>query len=292
MSKEFESEIFAAVKEEIERIESERYNSKNPVLVVTNKDSTKDIVIKILSAERMGAPLKIHSTSFNPAEDLAKKNLSIGKRALNSWQFRKSMDHLSLAAIQTTDKTIQQKVNLYKQLNKLLKAIIQANPERAVRNLQPIFKDIRLSIEKYDLFDKAEQQHYLQLLDLLFNFVEALTKKEVASLTHQLLARCSISLMNSEYLAAYIWLFKIYLLNKDSFTTIANKNERLKEVLVNLKEYLSIETGLSEELDDSPTIAKSGDLRDIFIDLLTEIYDVNFLEKTKEILSFPPFKST
>jgi len=287
MPNDLETEIFEAVKEEIERIESERFNSRDPILTIAGKEGTKGIIVKILASERTGAPLKVGAIAFNPAEDLARRNFYSAVRTLNSWQFKKSMDFLSLAATQTMDQAFQQRINLYKQLNKLLKKAISVNPEKAVRTLQPLFTDLCQSIEKYDKLEDAERTYYLKRLDSLLEFTKALDTNNLEAQSHQLSARCSLSLLNGEYLAAYIWLFKLYLLNKESFDVKANGNQKLKEALTNLEQYLAIETGLKEQLEESPTIAKSSDLQTVFLNLLTEIYDVNFQEKTKTSLSFP-----
>ncbi|MBN1327873.1 MAG: hypothetical protein JXA54_00240 [Candidatus Heimdallarchaeota archaeon] len=285
--------ILKSIKEKIELIESERYNSKDPILQIEGKDSTDDIIIKLLTAERTGAPLKIGKEILNPAEDLAIKYFESGVRSLNTWQFKSSNQFLSDAAEKAYNKTLQQRINLFKQLNNLLHKVIHVTPDNAVKNTQSLFDDIITSISKYDQFDDSEKNFYRQSINSVYHIVCQLSKDDVESKTHQLLARCSISLSNKEYLAAYIWLFKIYLLNKEIFDTLASDDEILKIAISNLKVYLENETGLGEEkINDLPVMASAYDLQTIFIDHLNNIFDSEFFEKTSEIFAFKNYRES
>ncbi|HUT80077.1 MAG TPA: hypothetical protein VMZ29_02655 [Candidatus Bathyarchaeia archaeon] len=283
--------LLNSIKDNIELIESERYNSKDPIIKIEEKDTTEEIIIKLLTAERTGAPLKIGKEILNPAEDLAIKNLESAVRSLNTWQFKPSNQFLNDAAEKAYDKALQQRINLFKQLNNLLQKVIHVSPEKAVKNTQSLFDDILASISKYDQFDDSEKHYYRQSIDSVYGVICQLNDGDVETKTHQLLARCSISLSNKEYLAAYIWLFKIYLLNKEIFDNLASDDEILKTALSNLKVYLENETGLGEEkIDDLPIMASAYDLQTIFIDHLTNIFDVAFFDKTSEIFAFKIFR--
>ena len=285
-----QKEIQNEIKNEIELIESERYNSKDPIVEIKEPKNPHHVIVKLLTSERTGAPLKLEKDILYPAEDLAKRNFSIGVSTLNSWQFRKSKDYLNDAANKAFNPILQQRVNLYKQFNKLLESIIKSTPEKSVKRTQSLFKDIIDSIKKYDKFSDNERLYYTRAVDSHYDFATQLDSDNIEIQTQQLLARCTISLTNKEYLAAYIWLYKIYLLNREMFDTIAGTDEILARAVTNLRTYLEIETGLKDNIDDLPKMASSFDLQTIFIDHLTEIFDTEFLETTKENLSFKQFR--
>ena len=278
-----------AVKDNIEIIESERYNSKDPIVTISKDDSPKQIMIKLITSERTGAPLKFGKETLNPAEDLAQSNYNSGIRTLNSWQFRTSDKYFNDAAKTARDLQLQQRINLYKQLHNLLKSVIQTSPDRIVRSKGAFFQEVVKLISKYDKLSTAEQNYYRKQIDSLSELTHQLKDEEREIRTHQLLAKCSIALYNQEYLAAYIWLYKIYLLNKESFDTIASGDEILRKALKTLRQYIEAETGLKEN-EDLPTMASAFDLQTIFIDHLSTIYDVEFMVETKEKFSFPVYR--
>lgn len=278
-----------AVKDNIEIIESERYNSKDPIVTISKDDSPKQIMIKLITSERTGAPLKFGKETLNPAEDLAKSNYNNGIRTLNSWQFRTSDKYFNDAAKTARDLQLQQRINLYKQLHNLLKSVIQTSPDRIVRSKGAFFEEVVKLLSKYDKLSAAEQNYYRKQIDSLSELTHQLKDEEREIRTHQLLAKCSIALYNQEYLAAYIWLYKIYLLNKESFDTIASGDEILRKALKTLRQYIEAETGLKEN-EDLPTMASAFDLQTIFIDHLSTIYDVEFMVETKKKFSFPVYR--
>lgn len=281
--------ILDTVKENIEIIESERYNSKDPIVTINKDDSPEQIMIKLITSERTGAPLRFGKETLNPAEDLAKRNYNNGIRTLNSWQFRTSDKYFSDAAKTARDLQLQQRINLYKQLHNLLKSVIQTSPERIVKSKGAFFDEVIKLISKYDKLSAAEQNYYRKQVDSLYELAHQLKGEEKEIRTQQLLAKCSIALYNQEYLAAYIWLYKIYLLNKETFDTIASGDEILRKALKTLHQYLEAETGL-KDIEDLPTMASAFDLQTIFIDHLSIIYDVEFMVETKEKFSFPVYR--
>ncbi len=278
-----------AVKENIEVIESERYNSKDPGVTIEKDDSIEQIIIKLITSERTGAPLKFGKETLNPAEDLAISNFYNGVRALNSWQFRSSDTYLNEAAKTARDHVLQQRINLYKQLHNLLKSVLMTSPDNIIKSKGSFFEEVVKSLLKYDKLSGAEQNYYRKHIDFLYEIAHQLTSGEKEVRTQHLLARCSISLYNQEYLAAYIWLYKIYLLNKEMFDTIAEGDEVLSKALETLHQYLVAETGL-KDTEDIPTIASAFDLQMIFIDHLSTIYDIEFMVETKKKFSFPVFR--
>ncbi len=284
-----QKKIQDSVKENIEIIESERYNSKDPIVTINKDDSPEQIMIKLITSERTGAPLKFGKETLNPAEDLAKRNYNNGIRTLNSWQFRTSDKYFSDAAKTARDLQLQQQINLYKQLHNLLKSVIQTSPERIVKSKGAFFDEVVKLISKYDKLSAAEQNYYRKQVDSLYELAHQLKGEEKEIRTQQLLAKCSIALYNQEYLAAYIWLYKIYLLNKETFDTIASGDEILRKALKMLHQYLEAETGL-KDIEDLPTMASAFDLQTIFIDHLSIIYDVEFMVETKEKFSFPVYR--
>jgi len=283
--------ILDAVEGKIEVIETERYNSKDPIITLDPKDSTDDIIIKLLTSERTGAPLQYGKELLNPAEDLAKKNFRSGVRNVNSWQFKRSTEYLDEAARVANDHVLQQRINLFKQLNNLLQKVLQTTPERVQKRTRNIFDDILSSLGKYDKLSTDEQQYYKQAIDSLYTVVSQLNDNVTEILTQQLLARCSISLTNKEYLAAYIWLYKMYLLNKEVLDKIAADDKILEKALTNLNLYLESETGLKPAIEDLPIMASAFDLQTIFIDHLTAIYDIDFMTETKQNFRFKEFNS-
>lgn len=281
--------ILDTVKENIEIIESERYNSKDPIVTINKDDSPEQIMIKLITSERTGAPLKFGKETLNPAEDLARRNYNNGIRTLNSWQFRNSDKYFSDAAKTARDLQLQQRINLYKQLHNLLKSVIQTSPDRIVKSKGAFFEEVVKLISKYDKLNAAEQNYYRKQVDSLYELAHQLKGEEREIRTQHLLTKCSIALYNQEYLAAYIWLYKIYLLNKESFDTIASGDEILRKALKTLHQYLEAETGL-KDVEDLPTMASAFDLQTIFIDHLSIIYDVEFMVETKEKFSFPVYR--
>jgi hypothetical protein len=286
---ELQKTIQNAVKNNIEKIESERYNSKDPIVTITKDDPINEIIIKLITSERTGAPLKFGKETLNPAEDLANRNFNNGIRKLNSWQFRASDSNFSDAAKTARDLKLQQRINLYKQLHGLLKSVIQTSPDRIVKSKGAIFEEVVKLISKYDKLDEAEQNYYRKQVDSMYELAHQLNDGEREIRTNHLLAKCSISLYNQEYLAAYIWLYKIYLLNKEMFDTISEGDDVLRKALKTLHQYLEAETGL-KEIEDLPTMASAFDLQTIFIDHLSAIYDVEFLVETKKKFSFPVYR--
>ncbi len=278
------------MKNNIEIIESERYNSKDPIITLEENDSHEEIIIKLLASERTGAPLKYKKEFLDPAADLALSNFRKGVSTINSWQFKKSENHLTQAADTVHDQILQQRINLYKQLRKLMVSVVQTSPERIVKSKGKFFEDIVNSIPKYDKLSLSEQNYYRKSIDNLYKIAEQLQDENAEIRTQQQLARCSISLLNREYLAAYIWLFKIYLLNKEIFDNIAETDEVLDKALKLLRLYLEHGTGLKEQMEKIPTMASAFALKTIFIDHLSAIYDVEFLEETKKNFSFSIFR--
>ncbi|MFW9924382.1 MAG: hypothetical protein ACFFDW_13955 [Candidatus Thorarchaeota archaeon] len=285
-----QKKILAAVKDNIETIESQRYNSEDPIINVNKNDSHEEVTIKILTSERTGAPLKMNGELINTAEKLAEENFASGVRALNSWQFKKCSNHLDDAANITRDPRLQQRINLYKQLHKILQATIRTSPERILKSQGNYFEELISLIPQYDKFELSEQNHYRKIVDSMYGLIVSLSEGDKKLLSEQLYARCTISLFNHEYLAAYIWIYKIYLINKDEFDKLAAKDEILHKALESLRKYLEIETGLTNQIEDSPTIASAYDLQTIFTDHLTSIFDVDFDADTKENYSFPAYR--
>ncbi|NHJ04501.1 MAG: hypothetical protein EAX90_06735 [Candidatus Heimdallarchaeota archaeon] len=285
-----EEKIKTAIKEYTEIIESERYNSEDPIIQVEKSDTQEQVIIKILTSERTGAPLKLEGEIVNTAEDLATKNFANGIRTLNSWQFRRSATYLSDAANLARDQILQQRINLYKQLSDLLKSTIRIAPERIIKSKGRFFEEVSKLISKYDKLSKEEQNYYRKAINSLYGIACELENGDLKTLSQQLFARCTISLFNQEYLASYIWLYKIFLLNKEEFDKLAEKDEILKKALESLKLYIEVETGLREYLDDLPSMASAFDLQTIFADHLNTIFDIDFLPNTKEKFSFPIYR--
>ena len=285
-----QDKILTAVKDYVEIIESERYNSGDPFITIEKEDTQDDVIVKILTSERTGAPVKFEGELMNTAENTARRNFSNGIRTLNSWQFRSSDDYFREAANLARDLKMQQRINLFKQLSNLLYSVIHTNPERVIKSKGNYFDEVVSLLPKYDLLDREEQNHYRKKINSLYGFACELEKAEEKSLTQQLFARCSISLYHKEYLAAYIWLFKIYLINKGAFDEIANTDEVMQKALSTLTLYIEVETGLKETLEDLPTMASAYDLQSIFADHLTNIFDVEFEKETKMRLSFTEFR--
>ena len=59
-----------------------------------------------------------------------------------------------------------------------------------------------------------------------------------------------------------------------------------------MKVYLEFETGLNEDLEEAPRIASAYDMHMIFIDHLTDIFDVKFVEDTAKNFSIKEFKES
>lgn len=285
-----QEKILTAVKDYVEIIESERYNSGDPIITIEKGDTQEDVIIKILTSERTGALIKLEGEMMNTAENTARRNISNGIRTLNSWQFRNSDDYFREAANLARDLKMQQRINLFKQLSSLLFSVIHTNPERIIKSKGNYFDEVVSLLPKYDLLSREEQNHYCKKINSLYGFACELEKADEKSLTQQLFARCSISLYNKEYLAAYIWLFKIYLINKEAFNEIAKNDEILQKALSTLELYIEVVTGLKESLEDLPTMASAYDLQTIFADHLTSIFDVDFEKETKMKLNFIEFR--
>jgi hypothetical protein len=284
-----QKEILDAVKDNIEVIESERYNSKDPVITIKTDDTKEEVIIKLITAERTGAPLKYGKEFLNPVEDIAVRSFNNGIRTLNSWMFKKSNEYFVESATKTNNQLLQQRVTLFKQLNKLLNQVAIAQPDKILKRTNSVFSDVISSIKKYDLFSKYEKEFYLKAVEKLNKIVVQLDEGDTEIKTQQLLCKVTISLANREYLAANIWLYRIYLLNKEIFDNLASDNEILKKALKNLQMYIENETGLKEHVE-LPTMASAYDLNTIFIDHLTSIYDKEFLEITKKNFSFSVYR--
>lgn len=280
-----------AVKQQIEKIESERYNSKDPNIIITDSDTKEDVIIKVLTSERTGAQIKFKETPFNSTEDLARKNFYNGVRTLNSWLFKNSSKYFDEAANLERDPCWQQRINLYKQLHLLLKGLIRTSPDKIIRSKGRFFEEVLSLLSKYDQLSQQEINYYRKIINELYGIAVKLDEGDSKTRTQQLFIRCLVSLFNNEYLAAYIWLFKIYLLNKEKFDALAEKDEILKKAIETLRVYIEAETGLNEELEELPTIASAYDLQSIFNDHLTTIYDINFESDTKERFSLPAFRA-
>ena len=286
-----QKEILDAVKENIEKIESERYNSEDPVVSIEKSDSQLEVIKKLLTSERTGAPLILEKETLNPAEDLAKKNFSNGIRTLNSWRFRKSSTHFTEAANLTRDVVLQQRINLYKQLHSLLQSVILISPERIIKSKGNLFAEVVNSLEKYDKFSEDERYYYQRAIDSLYGVAGLLSDDDKKAKTQQLFVRCTISLSNREYLAANIWLYKIYRLNKEAFDALAAKDKVLTKALESLQLFVEVETGVKEIVEDLPTMASAFDLQTIFADHLNTIFDVEFVAETKKDFSFLQYRA-
>lgn len=285
-----QKEIFIAVKENVEKIESERYNSKDPVVTIGKNDSHQEVIVKLLTSERTGAPLILGKETLNPAEDLAKRNFSKGVRTLNSWQFRKSSTHFTEAANLARDLVLQQRINLYKQLHSLLQSAVLTSPDKIIKSKGKLFTEVLNSLKKYDKLSEDEQYYYQRIIDALYGVASLLTASDKKTRTQQLFARCTISLGNREYLAANILLYKIYLLNKDPFDSIADSDKILQKALKSLQLFIEVETGLKQTIEDLPTMASAFDLQTIFADHLKTIFDVEFIAETKKDFGFPQYR--
>ncbi len=272
-----QKEILIAVKENMEKIESERYNSEDPVVTISKNDSHQEAIVKLLTSERTGAPLLLDKETLYPAEDLAKRNFSKGVRTLNSWQFRKSSSHFTDAANLARDLVLQQRINLYKQLHSLLKSAVLTSPDKIVKSKGKLFTEVLNSLKKYDKLSEDEQYYYQRSIDSLYGIAVLLVAEDKKTRTQQLYARCTISLGNREYLAANIWLYKIYLLNKGAFDSIADSDKILQKALKSLQLFVEVETGVKEFVEDLPTMASAFDLQTIFADHLKTIFDVEFV---------------
>lgn len=285
-----EEKILHAVDVYIEKIESERYNSNDPIITITKNDSHDEVIVNLLTSIRTGAKLQLHEDLINPAENEAERLFRGGASATNSWQFKKGSDRLSESAMLSRNPHTQQRINLYKQLNKLLSSFISTTPDKIVRIRGQFIQEIIQSIPKYDKFSVAEKNHYLNKINDFYKLAQQIQEGDLKLRTQQLLVRCSISLLNKEYLAAYIWLYKIYQLNKENFDSIAENDEILEIALKTLQLYLEIETELMNKVEDSPQIASAYDLQMIFIDHLTSIYDIEFFEDTIKNFNFPVYR--
>jgi len=285
-----QKEILIAVKENVEKIESERYNSEDPVVTISKNDSHQEVIVKLLTSERTGAPLILDKETLYPAEDLAKRNFSNGVRTLNSWQFRKSSSHFTDAANLARDLVLQQRINLYKQLHSLLKSAVLTSPDKIVKSKGKLFAEVLNSLKKYDKLSEDEQYYYQRAIDSLYGIAVLLVEGDKKTRTQQLYARCTISLGNREYLAANIWLYKIYLLNKDAFDSITNSDKILQKALKSLQLFVEVETGVKEFVEDLPTMASAFDLQTIFADHLKTIFDVEFVAETKKDFSFQQYR--
>lgn len=277
-----QTKILAKVKENEESIESERYNAKDPIVEIKKTDTQEDVIIKVLTSERTQARLKFENELMNTAEDKAQKYFSSGIRALGSWQFKKSINEFDEGANLTKDLAYQQRINLFKQIHKLIQGMIHTSPDFLLKSKGVLFEEIAQSLTMYDKLPAAEKDHYQKSIDSLNLIAQLMGEGDLKLRSQQLEVKCSISLLNHEYLASYIWLYKIYLLNKEEFDKLAGKNEILLKALKDLKTYLEYETGLNEELEEAPRIASAYDLHMIFIDHLSEIFDVHFIEDTAD----------
>jgi len=287
-----QNKLNKAIKDNIEIIETERYNAKDPFITIDEKDSIEQVIIKTITSERTGAPVKIGKETINPSEDLAQKNFTTGFYSLNSWQFRKSLDCFNDAASHAYDPLLQQRINLLKQLHSLLNSILLSNAEDILRSLSTNFDDLLKSLSKYDLLELEEKKHYEKAIDGLYKICCELKDNNTKIKSQQFLGRCSISLQNKESLAAYIWLYKIYLLNKIDFDKIAKDDEILQDTLKNFSKFIEIQTGLNANLEEIKNFPSAYDLNTIFIDYLNIIYKLDFLEETRKNFSIPIFRKS
>ncbi len=285
-----QKEILIAVKENIEKIESERYNSKDPVVTIDKSDSHQNVIVKLLTAERTGAPLILEKETLYPAEDLAKRNFSKGVTTLNSWRFRKSSTHFTDAANLARDLVLQQRINLYKQLHSLLQSTVLTAPDKIIKSKGKLFAEVLNSLKKYDKLSEEEQYYYQRIIDSLYGIASLLVAGDKKTKTQQLFVRCTISLSNREYLAANIWLFKIYLLNRDAFDSLAASDKILQKALKSLQLYVEVEAGLKEFAEGLPIMASAYDLQTIFADYLKTVFDIEFIVETKWDFGFPEYR--
>jgi hypothetical protein len=286
-----QAEIEQAVKEYMERIENDRYNAKDPLLKITPKDTKKELIIKLITSERTGAPLELAGELLNPAEDIAKRYFYRGYRALNSWQFKNSQYYFNEAANLIREPSFQQRINLFKQLVILLDGVVNISPDRILRSKGRYFKEVLENITKHDLLSTEEKKHYASEASSLYDFACRLANEEDnLARTLQLLVKCTVSLANKEYLAAYIWLFRISLLNKEAFDEISATDEVLQKVLQSLKATIEYESGLVELEEEAPKIASAYDLKMIFIDHLKMIYDLEIEQEMKKHFTFELYK--
>ena len=282
-------EILNEVKDKVEIIESARYNSEDPIIEINKADSQEMIMVKVLSSERTGAMIKFEGELINTAEKKAERLFGNGVRTLNSWQFRNSLKHFTESANLARSPLLQQRINLYKQLHSLLKATIRTAPERIIKSKGAFFEEVLDLLKKYDQFTQEEKNHYLRKIDALYGVCRDLEKDDAKTLTQQLFIRCSIALFNQEYLAAYIWLYRIYLLVQNQFDAIAENDKILKIALDNLKLYIEVETGL-KQIEDLPTMASAFDLQTVFADHLSNIFDVEYQKEVSMRFSIPVFR--
>ncbi|MBD3190763.1 MAG: hypothetical protein GF308_08970 [Candidatus Heimdallarchaeota archaeon] len=285
----FQQKIETALVENVEKIEAQRYNSEDPTIIITGDESIEDILIKILTSERTAAPLKVNEDWVNPSEDIARKSFIQAVRALNNWQFKKSQDLLDEAAKLARGPLLQQQINLYKQLRELIRVILTSNPETILRWKGKYFGEVLESLTKYDKMSDRESNYYQKSINQLLEIAKQLQAGNREILSQRLVARSASSLLNQEYLAAYLWQYKIYLLNQEQFDSLAAKEEHLSEALTALKNYLQSETGLGGTVEEEPTIASPFDLHSVFIDYLTKIFALDFLKATKENFTIPRF---
>lgn len=284
-----QQKIEAALAENVERIEAQRYNSEDPIIIIKNGESIEDILIKVLTSERTAAPLKINEESLNPSEDIARNSFIKAVRALNNWQFKKSQDLLDEAGKLARNPLLQQQINLYKQLRELIRTLLTSNPETILRWKGKYFDEVLESLAKYDKLSDRERNYYQSAINQLYEITKQLQTGNREILSQRLVARSASSLLSQEYLAAYLWQYKIYLLNQEQFDSLATKDEHLSEALNALKNYLQRETGLGETIEEESTIASPFDLHSVFIDYLTKIFALDFLKATKEKFTIPRF---
>lgn len=285
-----QKKILAEVKKNEESIESERYNAKDPIIEIKKTDTQEEVIIKVLTSERTKASLKFENELMNTAEDTAIKHFLSGIRTLSSWQFKQSINEFDEAANLTKDLVYQQRINLFKQIHKLILGMINTSPDYLLKSKGVLFEEIVQSLPQYDKLPAAEQDYYRKSIDSLYLIAQLIDEGDLKLRSQQLGVKCSISLLNHEYLAAYIWLYKIYLLNKEVFDKLAGKNEILFKALKDLKIFIEFETGLNEALEEAPRIASAYDLHMIFIDILSEIFDVNFIDDTTDNFSIKQYQ--
>ncbi|MEA2071803.1 MAG: hypothetical protein U9O98_11010 [Asgard group archaeon] len=278
--------IDTEVKEYIKQIEHKRYTSEDPFIEISEKDSKIEVMIKLLTAARTAAAINYRSEIINPNEGNAKSNFYSGISALKRWQFRRSQRLFDDAANLARDPLLQQQINLFKQLQELLQGCIYSSPELLLKRKKRYFEEVLESLPKYDLLSENQQKHYEEAITSLLTTAERLSAGETFYLSQLYMIRCEMALYHHEYLAAYFWLFKIYLLNKKDFDVIAKKDTVLAKALQNLKLYLEEESGLVETTEEVPRIASAFDLKDIFIDHLTTIYNAPFKDEMQKYFTF------
>jgi hypothetical protein len=284
-------QIIEQVEENVEVITKKRFNGSDPVIKLKKSDSLEKTIVDIITAERTGTILIINDEKVNPAEDQAKDLLWRGISKLNHWRFSESDNYFVEAAKIARSPIRQQKINLYKQLLTLLQAfLLSSSPERILRTQKSFIEKIQDSLTKYDTLDAKEKDYYRGLLDKLYEIGKGLGDMDPALWSQYFLARSAISLNNKEYLAAYLWQYKLILLNENQLKSLRAKDSTLDEALTNLEQYLNHETKLGTQLEAPPTIASSFDLQKILVDCLKEVYKEDLLLTAKESFSFQPYR--